>query len=280
MTDEPWTPAIAFGEQDVLVDGFPDYLREPLIEWLSEKQTHNYFGTETSFFLRFQAAMKRDFGFGQSKVAWHEEVIPFLRNMDDDTFTNLVSFALHTWRKETEVVDQLAVILTDGSSKWQVSKILGKPRLVERVPDGIQTVVNEVIAARSLASEKLKEAWADAYGINPRPSVAYQHAVIAVEIAALSVVKVNKPDPTLGDVITILESQKTKWRLPFRDSPKAPRIDVLTGMLRLLWRGQASRHGRPDYENAADEEARGAVMLASTLVSWFVSDFVVKETST
>jgi len=45
-------------------------------------------------------------------------------------------------------------------------------------------------------------------------------------------------------------------------------------MLRTLWRGHESRHGRPDYTDASNEEARAAVMLAATLVQWFTTGVV------
>ncbi|MET3945799.1 hypothetical protein ABIB49_000474 [Arthrobacter sp. UYCu512] len=139
----------------------------------------------------------------------------------------------------------------------------------------MQGAFDEVLSDAALASQKLKEAWADAYGVSPRPSVAYANAVVAVEIAALEVVPINKPDPTLGDVITILDTQQKYWSLPFRDNDKAPRIEVLVKLMRLLWRGHSSRHGRPDYRDASDEEARGAVLLAATLVGWLTAGLLV-----
>lgn len=274
-----WTPPIPTGNEGTLVDGFPRYLREPLVVWLGERLSHGYYSTDSTFFLRFQSAMKTDFGFTQSGLEWSGTIVPYLRAMEDDLFANLIGFALHFWKSDLVAIADLEEILTMGSSKWIVTRVRGRPSLVERVPGGVQNVVDEVLANRTLASEKLHEAWVDAFGVNPRPSVAYQHAVIAVEIAALSLIAIEKPDPTLGDVITILESQSAKWTLPFRDSEKAPRIDVLAMMMRLLWRGQASRHGRPDYADASDHEARGAVMLAATLVGWLTTGLLIKSDS-
>lgn len=45
-------------------------------------------------------------------------------------------------------------------------------------------------------------------------------------------------------------------------------------MLRTLWRGHESGHGRPDYADATVNEARAAVILAATLVQWFTSGVV------
>jgi hypothetical protein len=59
-----------------------------------------------------------------------------------------------------------------------------------------------------------------------------------------------------------------------RDSDKAPGAKSLAAMLRTLWRGHQSRHGRPDYTDATLEEARAAVVLAATLVQWFTSGVI------
>lgn len=89
-------------------------------------------------------------------------------------------------------------------------------------------------------------------------------------------IPVQVPEPTLSNLFSILEADDPKWRLIFRDSPKAPGAKTLATMLRTLWRGHESRHGRPDYADASLEEARAAVVIAATLVQWFNSG-VVRE---
>lgn len=278
MSQEPsWKPVIASEQFDVLVEGFPPYLREPVISWL---KVHCWGAEDISkprFYIAFQAAAKVDFGFRDQYMSWSQDTAPLLRQVNDDYFTNLVDYALYEQGAASAARKSLERVLQPGSSKWMVGELNARGRLVERVPEGVQQVFDEVFASGALASLKLKEAWGDAYGVNPRPSVAYAAAVVAVEIAALEVVQVNKPDPTLGDVITILDTQQKYWSLPFRDNEKAPRIEVLVKLMRLLWRGHSSRHGHPDYKDASDEEARGAVMLAATLVGWLSSGLLVKE---
>jgi hypothetical protein len=142
------------------------------------------------------------------------------------------------------------------------------------VPDGVRDALSHVLSATDRASLKLQEAWLDAYGTKPRASVAYSHAVVAVETAALSVIPTSVPEPTLSNLFSILEAPQPKWGLVFRDSDKAPGSRTLAAMLRTLWRGHESRHGRPDYADASLEEARAAVALAGTLVQWFTSGIV------
>lgn len=274
MSDEPsWVPLFTTERFDVLVDGFPSYLREPVLGWLRS-------GVATMdrlnpwFFLGFQAASRTDLGFRENWHSWTEHAAPLLRDIADSHFTNLLDYALFSATSKARR-RALEDILRAGSSKWKVGEVNGRGRLFERVPAGVQGALDEVLSGATLASQKLKEAWADAYGVSPRPSVAYANAVVAVEIAALEVVSINKPDPTLGDVITILDTQQKYWSLPFRDNDKAPRIEVLVKLMRLLWRGHSSRHGRPDYRDASDEEARGAVLLAATLVGWLTSNLLV-----
>ena len=279
LESERWVPVIRSQEADVLVEGFPSFLREPVLQWLKSPAGVDHDIFNPAFFVRFQSEARIDLGFRNGMAWWSDDVAPLLRKIDGDTFTNLVDYAVFQVGNYKSRLEALEAILRTGSSKWRVGELNGRGRLVERVPDGVQRIFDEAFNYGQRASEKLKEAWVDAYGVNPRPSVAYQNAVIAVEIATLSEVSINKPDPTLGDVITILESQQAKWALPFRDNDKAPRIEVLTKMMRLLWRGQASRHGRPDYADASDEEARGAVMLAATLVGWLTTGLLVKGES-
>lgn len=276
MSVEPsWVPLFASEQFDVLVEGFPSYLREPVIAWLRIGVVN---GDQLNpwFFLEFQAAARTDLGFREGWQSWPTSAAPRLRNIAHADFTNLVDFALFSATAKSRR-RALEDVLRSGSSKWKVGEVNGRGRLVERVPAGVQEVFDEVLSNASLASQKLKEAWADAYGVSPRPSVAYANAVVAVEIGALEVVQVNKPDPTLGDVITILHTQQQHWSLPFRDNEKAPRIEVLVKLMRLLWRGHSSRHGRPDYQDASDTEARGAVLLAATLVGWLTSGLLVNS---
>ncbi|WP_405472632.1 hypothetical protein [Paenarthrobacter ilicis] len=276
MSVEPsWKPLFASEQFDVLVEGFPSYLREPIFAWLRVGVVSGD-RINAGFFLEFQAAARVDLGFREGWLSWSQDAAPRLRALEDEHFTDLVDYALFSATTKSRR-RSLEDVLRAGSSKWMVGELNGRGRLVERIPNGVQEVFDDVLSDPSLASQKLSEAWADAYGTNPRPSVAYAAAVVAVEIAALNVVQVNKPDPTLGDVITILDTQQKHWSLPFRDNEKAPRIEVLVKLMRLLWRGHSSRHGHPDYKDASDEEARGAVMLAATLVGWFSAGLLVES---
>lgn len=284
MTNLVWRPPVPTGREDVLVEGFPGYLRESTFDWI--KQAIGGFNDvmDPAVFLDFQNAMRKDFEFTSDEdLSWRYKVRDWLLEIDDDIYVNFLDYLIQHEKGyayiETHAVEQA---LSKGGSVWSVQFHDDRYRVMKRVPEGVYEVVNEILTASDKASHQLRKAWAYAYGINPRPSEAYSNAVVAVEIAALSCIKLepkNGTEPTLSSLFSILEAKKPKWKLILRDNKNAPGAKSLMMMLRTLWRGHESRHGRPDYVDASIEEARAAVMLAATLVQWFNTGVVqpVKE---
>lgn len=275
--NEVWSPVIPTGREEALIEAFPGYLREATFRWFQGLFSVSSGYVYSHKFVDFQNASRTDIGFrADTLLDWKEQVLPHLRKVDDATFTNLVDYLASTTHFSAGSEHPLERVLSEGGSAWTVIRWnRSHARLTKRVPDGVRESVRGVLGATDAASLKLQEAWLDAYGTNPRASVAYNHAVVAVETAALSVIPTTVPEPTLANLFSILEAEKPKWRLVFRDSDKAPGAKSLAAMLRTLWRGHESRHGREDYADATLEEARAAVILAATLVQWFTSGVVV-----
>lgn len=260
----------------MLTEGFPVYLREPIYSWLAARAGMDSDWARADFFVDFQNAAKTDIGFRSGGYhRWRDTILPQLRQVDDGVFTNLVHYGLsrHRISQGTRTLP-LEDVLSRGGSAWAVISVGDYAALTHRVPDGVREAMGGVLTATDVASRKLQEAWTDAYGVNPRPSVAFGHAVVAVETAALSVIRTAVPEPTLSNLFSILEADDPKWTLVFRDSERAPGARTLAAMLRTLWRGHESRHGRPDYADATLDEARAAVILAATLVQWFTTGVV------
>ena len=278
MTDKQhWKPVLPTGREDSISHNFPGYLREAIFPWLQKGVggERSYFRPD--FFIDFQNAIRTDLGFrSESLYNWGDEIAPMLRKLDDETFTNLIDYALSK-ELQNYSISPIARALNDGGSAWMVvQNNSGYGRLARRIPDGVSEVFVEVLSARDTASKKLQEAWVDAFGVSPRASVAFSNAVVAVETAALSAIPVGSEEATLSSLFSILEAENSKWKLVFRDSDKNPGGRALSTMLRTLWRGHESRHGRPDYQDATLEEARAAVILAATLVYWFTSGVVIE----
>ena len=230
----------------------------------------------TEFLINFQNASRVDIGFQSNRyLNWNDQLLPYLREIDDAIFANLLDYLASSTPFQPGTEHPLEYILSEGGSAWTIIRWNDTyARLTRRVPEGVTEAFHNVLNATDVASRKLQEAWLDAYGPDPRASVAYSNAVVAVETAALTVIPVNKQDATLANLFSILEAEKPKWQLVLRDSGKSPGAKSLAVMLRTLWRGHQSRHGRPDYTDATLEEARAAVVLAATLVQWFTSGVI------
>ena len=269
----------------MLVEGFPVYLREAIYGWIREAVgAAGYGAPDPGIFVGFQNAMREDYGFADDRwLDWKFAVRPWLRGLEADDFVNFLDYLLlHGKSRAAGWIHPVEQALSEGGSVWSVQLRGGRYRVVQRVPEGVRDAVNDVLASPDRASCQLRKAWADAYGVKPRPSEAYSNAVVAVEIAALSCIKLeskNGTEATLSSIFSILEAKEPKWKLILRDNEKAPGAKSLAMMLRTLWRGHESRHGRPDDVDASIEEARAAVMLAATLVQWFNTGVVqpVKE---
>lgn len=277
MSEETWRPVISTGREEALTEAFPGYLREAIFGWMKGQiNVHSGYAYSTNF-VEFQNASRMDLGFqADTLMDWADQILPHLRDINDEQFTNLLDYMASRAYYQLDTKHPLEQVLSDGGSAWTVTRWNGRfGRLSKRVPDGVREAVSAVLSSTDAASSKLQEAWLDAYGTNPRASVAYSHAVVAVETAALTLIPTGKDEPTLASVFSLLEGDKPKWTLIFRDNDKAPSAKTLAMMLRTIWRGHESRHGRPEYEDATLEEARGVVILAATLVQWFSSGVVV-----
>jgi len=124
MSVEPsWKPLFASEQFEVLVDGFPSYLREPVIGWLRIGVVN---GDQLNpwFFLEFQAAARINLGFREGWESWSQLAAPRLRRVEDRHFTDLVDYALFSATTKSRM-RSLEDILRAGSSKWKVGELNG-----------------------------------------------------------------------------------------------------------------------------------------------------------
>ena len=271
-----WEPLFKPDGWGILRSDFPPTLRRHLVDWLIGN-------SEVRLRERFQVMMSKDFGFAGS----YEGTIDFYRlqdgvqQMTDDELANLLDYVLFNLTEPNQRDKKLEALnewLRLASSKWTAQVLdANRPGLVEVLPNGVQAIAEGVAAAAGTASDVLLSAWRKAYGVNPDPSSAYHRAVVAVETAALQVVKVSKPDATLANVFTQLENQ-SKWSAILHSNEKAPAVETIAKMMRMLWRAQTDRHGKEDYEGVSLPESRAAVLLAATLVGWLLTG-VLRDTS-
>ena len=177
-------------------------------------------------------------------------------------------------------VGRLEALLKSSGSKWAVGiRTAGRLGLVQRVPEGVQRSVERTIRASGHAGVRLARAWESAFGVNPDPSLAYSLAVKAVEDAAIPVISPNDSAATLGKINAQMRNTRN-WGLPLtREDEHATTSSTLLSMMKMLWAGQADRHGGhhdPDLV-ITQEAAEVAVMTAATLVQWFTSGAVERR---
>lgn len=276
-SEKKWRPVLPTGREDVLVEDFPPYLRESLYPWLMRSLLDFRGGISGVKLVAFQTEYREHLGYSaEHNYDWQFDVKDTLDRMKDDDFTNFLSYQVfHGSEYQPESsVHPAEHALSMGGSAWTVSRIDSQDILTRRVPEGVKLPLEQAMSGPDRAAQKLREAWIDAYGVSPRPSEAYSNAVVAVETASLTVMQLGHPKPTLGNVINELETRAKHWKLVFREDPRALGPDSLAKMLRTLWHGHASRHGGENHQDATIEEARGAVVLAATLVQWFTTGVV------
>lgn len=280
MSDE-WVP---FGlsedeaeRYNVLVDGVPTKLREPLIHWLK----HLLASSERPYRVTNSRTRHLEMLTGihvglpeESYVKW-VDYAEVLRKMDSLTMLRVVDAVLSVGWYATRA-QGLDEVLTLSKSRWMVGTRMGKAGLVAREPEGVQDMVEGTIASSGTAGQILARAWGKVHALTPDDSGAYADAVRAVETAAQPVVERDNTEATLGGIAAVMRNQGD-WRLPLREHQHAPTPEMLVAMMRSLYRGHVDRHGSDDYRDVSHAEALAGVALAATLVAWFASGAVQRR---
>jgi hypothetical protein len=268
MSDEEWQAS------QVLVDGVPSALYEPLLQWLL---SYLIGGSTLKRGLGFQifAATEIDLGERANDYVFTEDVVRALRTLQPLQLLQLTDYLMATHQADIVGVVFLTDRMSAAGSKWSPTHDGEAWRLQELVPEGVQTAVEATIATAGSAGSLLQRAWSLAYGIDPNGPESYRMSVKAVETAGANCVISKKRDPSLGDVIGEIKSNP-KWTLPFANKAgfETNNQETLVHLMQTLWQGQHDRHMDT---LCSVEEARAAVMSASTLVAWFTSGAVFKK---
>jgi hypothetical protein len=191
---------------------------------------------------------------------------------DDELFLTCLDRVVYVLGISDRVpsIESLEFLLHQGGSVWRVSQIgYQNYELQKRVDEEARQAALEVMSSSDEASAHLREAWSDIFGRDPDPTDGYHRAVKAVETVAQPVISPQDTVATLGKMISAMSDKPEKWRVVlYRDTP-AEAVDDVVAMMRLLWKGQHDRHGKPGAPDVSKEEAEAAIHLAVTLVQWF-----------
>ncbi|MDN3296443.1 hypothetical protein QWM81_20765 [Streptomyces ficellus] len=153
-------------------------------------------------------------------------------------------------------------------------------RISRPVRDAVSRTVADAAgrSATGSASDHLALAWQAAYGMHPDPVRAYSEAIKAVECAAHAVVQPNHAKATLGTMLGELSGgARVKFTTALATPAGKDPILPVEAMMRALWDGQTSRHGKQTATVPETLEAsRAAIHIAATLVQWFASGAIAR----
>ncbi|MER5556714.1 hypothetical protein ABT001_34545 [Streptomyces sp. NPDC002793] len=253
-------------------DGVPEHLLEPLRRWV-ESNFNDHDPDATALCLRLRMAVPPKTS-ARSRLAAAEswellDVVDAILDYESED----------GWDGRDD--GSLARLLDIAGSAYQVND--RDNGLEERITPGVREAVSQTVAdaeaesSAGSAAEHLATAWRAAYGLHPDPVRAYSEAIKAVECAAHSVIQSNHGRATLGTMLGEIGNARAKFTSALSTPSNGDPIAPMEAMMRALWDGQTSRHGKqtPTVPETL-EAARAGVHLAATLVQWFTSGAVVR----
>jgi hypothetical protein len=269
MTDDEWEKA------QVLRDGAPDDLRHLLYNWLTQIITRDGWLNE-GMGLLIRAKTGVDIGERAGSYVSTSNLLGRLAQLNDVELLRLVDFVMATDSPQLERKPpvRLIAIMSIANSKWAPTWDGSNWRLLERVPEGVQTAAEATMRDGTDAGRLLQKAWAAAYSTEPDAGAAYRLAVKAVEAAAHLIVEAGNHRATLGTMARVIAGQ-AGWTLSLkeRDDHVGDNRDMIVRMMLMLYEGQKDRHGAGAITL---DESRAAVHAASTLVAWFNAGYVTR----
>lgn len=270
--------------REVLRPGVPPSMRPALTSWIGTEIASTRSGVvDVGRFRELENALDIEFGINP-EFGGHlslELARKLLNKLTERELLRVVDYRLFVRGVYNTFVSELSDLLSAGRSMYEAVPRDSSYRLAERVPAGVQTAAEQIMGLDSSAGALLKRAWEAIYDFEPKDSSAYASAVKAVEAAALPALGIEKSTATVSDAVRAIEKKDSTWRLPFqREHTEYPSRDVLLGMLKSLYRGQRDRHGSAAYTEVTHEEAEAAVLMAVTLVGWFVGGLVRERDTT
>jgi hypothetical protein len=290
--EDPWVPFYARTSDDAAADfarlhpGVPAWMRESLWGWLREQlckfiRTTNgrgYWDPSSQRIRETERICRIETRWGGTGSDFSDRTagLEALRNAlyrDDVKFLTAVDLYLAK-APGPDGVQKLQVILNDSASAWRVGQIGARLALVERLDDTVQGVAEETAKQGTRAGQLLSDAWYHAFSMHRDPSAAYRCAVRAIEAAAGPILTPKDPRPSLGKMIPALRDGMQKWSFSFTVDSSVDPKNVLLQMMQLIWTNEYSRHVDVDPAvplHVSQEEAESAVVLALTLVNWFIS---------
>ncbi|MGX1887814.1 hypothetical protein [Streptomyces sp. NPDC055287] len=268
-------------DDDAPYDGLPAHLRQPLRSWFeAQLGASEYRGADEGTALSLCLQMRME-------ITGNQTASDRVRYCHDDELLDLVDHLLELRARSVGSTNRdsalvLNWMLSEGGSAYRVND--DRDGLEVRVPAAVRDAVKETVTtaaslpAAGSAADHLATAWKASYGRQPDPVRAYSEAIKAVECAAHAVIQPNHARATLGTMLgEISGSARPKFTTALSTPVTKDPIAPVESMMRALWDGQTSRHGKQTPTQPETlEAARAGVHIAATLVQWFTSGTVTR----
>ena len=259
---------------DTLHAGVPDWLDQPLRDWLDivfvDEGVHaERLASRVLIRLRWAKDNPRQSYCSRLALSQQTELL---------TVVDAVLQLHPAWEPGLDItgrlifrdkLERLEEVLIDAGSLYRID--FDGRCLVRRVGTTVQAAVDAAIATTtSTVAGHLRTAWGAAYGIDPDPDKAYDHAILAIEELTCPLVCPRNEKATLGVVVRDLRKQRAQWQLSIEDTSTGQYADIdsLIQMLELLWKGQSRHGGNPNSRPQTQAEAEAAVHMAAALTQW------------
>lgn len=248
--------------EDVLYEGIPGHAEYPLREWLTERVNalQGQDAAALAVLLRIEVSSNQNPASALIGAAL----------ADDDDYLEILDALLQVKGDLLPVGSRftngqrLRNILHLAGSAWTVSD--DDKSLERRVDAETKAAVEIAVRPAEEVSKELKVAWANAYGRNPDPSDAWDHAIKAVEELLAPIIIPSDPKATLGAILSAIAAKPSKWTYGMDDGGTKDEMMTLHAMLGLMW-PNPDRHGGNQKRTPRQDEAERVVQLAVTIVN-------------
>jgi hypothetical protein len=206
MTSE-WQPlSVRRGKREVEApwEGIPPHLEYAVGKWLSNLFEQYYVERRGPEFIGTLASTCRI-----PLASGYDLSTQFFRAVaqDEDLYLDALDATLLASGGVT--ARGLESALRVAGSVWTVAE--NQLGLERRVPEATADAFARVVAVSDPSAEELRQAWGAAFGRDPDPSDAWDHAIKAVEALLIPIVVPNAQKANLGTVAGELKANPERW---------------------------------------------------------------------
>jgi hypothetical protein len=256
--------------EGALYEGVPVHLWQPLVYWIQGQFGYrSSHGMRESLMMDVSLAARLPIPHGAQGVQLQEAIVQLCTG-NEGIFLDVIDALLHVSRSSAG----LEAILQLGGSAWSVNQ--KEDGLQRRVGREAQEAADRVMKHGSSASVEIEQAWIAAFGRDPNPSDAWDHAIKAVEATLIPVVVPLQAKAQFGHVLGQLKTQGDRWNFALPGPESTHGVERLVGSLELLW-PNPDRHPGETSRPPTLQEAQCVVHLAVTIVQWGLLNALTKK---